>query len=142
MRPFIELTKRALKLPPKEVAIKASRLFVNSAKTRYELWQDRQRGTYTDLETLPVFRQLLVAPKKEEVLKFFPDCLKYAEKYRNHEFNLLGSSWRKVYRGMKAPGILGVSYSMNGSEYYIINKANRKHSSSVAKLLPKTYELI
>ena len=53
--------------------------------------------------------------------------VEYADKYVNHEFNLLGSGWVKVYYGMKAEGFEGINYSDTNVTYESVSHAVPDH---------------
>lgn len=68
----------------------------------------------------------------------------------NHEFDLLGSGFVKVYYGMRCKGLDNYLYtssiSINTSNKYfineIINKSNRSYSNKIFDLIDKDYQLI
>ena len=65
-----------------------------------------------------------------------------ADRYCRHEFNLLGSGWVKVYCGMKAKGIEGISFSPAELSEPEINDKNIDQSASIASYLPIGYSKI
>lgn len=75
--------------------------------------------------------------------------IEYANKYINHEFNLLGSGWVKVFYGMKAEGFEGRNYSETNISYESIFDTVPDHCKeygrqlgSLAKKLVNGYEPI
>ncbi|SDD80077.1 heparinase II/III family protein [Sporomusa acidovorans] len=76
-------------------------------------------------------------------LPYTPDNVEYISNlYVTHYFDLLGSGWVQVKKGMDCLGLEGYRYedlTVNGYEGNMINRANRRESEAIRILIDKKY---
>ena len=95
-----------------------------------------------------VFHHSPIFNKLESVESSIP--LEIINKICNHEFDLLGSGFVKIYYGMVCKGVNNYLYTsdinLNTSNNFfineIINKSNRSYSKHIFNLIDKNYQLI
>lgn len=99
----------------------------------------------SNIETFSDLRKgLLKLPSPEDIHKIFPQCLDLADKFLNHEFNLLGSGWTKVNYKLKAKGREGFQYplqSRSPKDLKIFNH-NQNQSLQISKNISSDYQPI
>jgi hypothetical protein len=80
--------------------------------------------------------------EKDFLKKHKNEIIALADKYLDHEFDLLGSGWVKVNYGLKAQGVEGFVFLPSDLSSAVINSNNQERSDQVFNLLTKDYSLI
>ncbi|WP_374079939.1 heparinase II/III family protein [Bdellovibrio bacteriovorus] len=147
---FKQYFKRAISLPPHVVFLKMLQLLTFRAKACFLQIRDKFFSTYSQVfqneSPHPLFP---TAPETAQITKSFPELPDLLTKMKNHEFDLLGSGWTRIYHGMKAKGLEGHSYSFSPSSppipqqttwiKHVINSSNRKYSAQVWSMIDNEY---
>ena len=138
-----------LTLPPHIVVKKGTFLIRRKIYEKYQAARDTLKSTYGNLpSTLDreyTLAQYFEPPPSESLKRQKQAVFFLADKFLNHEFNLLGSGWTSVYYGMTCPGLEGIGY--NGIVTSVdaqglvskINRANRAHAKTVYSLIGNEY---
>ncbi len=131
--------KRAVTLPPHVVAIKLLRKLKNIFKAKKNRWIDEAFPTYE-----------LQAPSEKGLRHFIKavdssllpkeEILELCQHYLEHEFDLLGSGWVKVFPGMECKGIEGIKYPT--SKRFGVQGKNKTESERIQRKISKEYQPI
>lgn len=142
--------RRALSMPPQMVVRKAAGKIRRTWQAWAQYRHDIRHGTYhtsVRLEPFAVHSYL-------GGIRLDPGTLDRARlawlsrHYLNHRFNLLGSGWTQVRRGMSCPGMDGHRYDLGGSEpdgeracgpVGCVNEANREEAARIWSLIDPEY---
>jgi hypothetical protein len=142
--------KRALSLAPHVVMIKIYQFALFRLKSYFLQTRDSVLGTYSQSIQQCDFRPIFSAAPDPGLLSTqFPELKTITEKTLNHEFDLLGSGWVKVFYGMSAKGIGGYQYPSQlknppvpGAFSWInhfINRSNRSYCQFVWQKVTSDY---
>ncbi len=149
MRYFREFTARARLIPFHLLIVKINCFLVQKAKQIINHIHYSFFPSYS-LKN-PGFEESLISPPDSENIKTsIPRLAFLIKKIMNHEFNLLGSGWQKVYHGVQCAGLNGHLYSPHNNQWSHkqlkeakhINVSNRRLSKKISSLIKKDYQWI
>lgn len=142
------LFQKCKDLPPDEIIRRAfnkiKRYFIEKAKQ----WKDNRKQTYCDNRRINQLNQYAKPIPLDRLKPHIETIAALVKKYLDHQFDLLGSGWTKVYYGMNCAGIEGFRYTSDiindnmSTRYWSnekINSANRQFSKQVYRNVEKGY---
>jgi hypothetical protein len=141
---------RALRLPPGVLARKALGRLLGGARRAVACATDERRGTYELGHVEPPLTSIFPAPSRGALAARRAALEKLGAQYLEHRFDLLGSGWTKVSRGMRCRGMEGHRYDPSGPPKASghahamsrVNRSNRDEAGRILALLDRGYEPI
>lgn len=140
---FADYSRLARQLPPRVVAERALGLVRRRTRAARERMRDELRPTHPtgSSQALVLYARLSREDVQEDISR---DARKLSAHYMRHEFDILGSGWTTVARGMNAPGIEGVGYPAHPKPSHdthgawlrtVVNRANAAESAHIWRLI-------
>ena len=116
----------------------------------WEQWRAKRKSTYLtrvdiDAADFPHFFRMddpsVIPAEDRETISSL------SASFREHRFDLLGSGWIKIFRGMVPEGLMGVAFEpkpvSDSHKPFDVNQANRAEAERIWNLIPKkNYEPI
>jgi len=105
--------KKALSMPPQELAKKVVNKINTKVKNKIQKSNDLSKGTHIDFD-VPLIQNSYIDVKELDTSNIDMKVAKYLSKmYIDHRFDLLGSGWVKNSYDSVALGVEGYKYDMN-----------------------------
>ena len=145
---FRQLVLKCKGVPPGEIIRKAFNRIKRYVDERAEQWRDNGKQTFCNRQDIDRLNHYVKPLPLERLIPHAEIIAALAKKYMDHEFDLLGSGWTKVYHGMNCPGVEGHRYTSSKSNANrsnrdwpngIINRANTQFAGKVRSLVEDDY---
>lgn len=139
MMKILRYLKRAASLPPHILVSKILHKFKQMTKAKKNRWIDARYPTYaTNFSLSKSLRQFIRPVEISHLPKGI--ILSLCRHFLNHEFDLLGSGWVRVFHGMDCNGIEGIRYPISLSKN--VNEQNRAESERIKRHIDAGYRPI
>jgi len=132
---------KSINMPPKQALRKAVKLLIRNCKDTYHYQIDNKHATFINQkDSLIIINKYFQKLSVNILDKDINQILSLANRYINHQFDILGSGWSKVKHGMNCPGLHGYCYKMGRTvQAYakghwldnLINKSNLEKSKII-----------
>lgn len=141
---------RAAALPPGVLARRALGRLFGGARRAVACAADERRGTYELDHVEPPLTSIFPAPSRATLAARRAALETLGAQCLEHRFDLLGSGWTKVSRGMRCRGMEGHRYDSTappiagGHAHAVpqVNRSNRDEAARILGLLDRGYEPI
>jgi hypothetical protein len=138
--------RRALALPPHQVARKAFRAATELVSQKIAAASERNAVTYCHVEDIRALARRIAATAADVPQDLKAALPRIAERYLGHQFDLLGSGWIEVRHGAECRGIEHHKYAPGPHVTAdpegrwlsaIVNSSNCKHASQAWRLISR-----
>jgi hypothetical protein len=133
--------RKALSMPPKQLAARIYFRLSYQFKRDFTRWRDARFSTYKTARLSDSLPSYVTPPTIEALEPHREIILALANLYCDHYFDLLGSGWVQVKHGMTCMGVEGHNYSVGAQHVAPLQTtpANLTYAQRVQNLIDKNY---
>ncbi|MFN8376010.1 MAG: hypothetical protein U0694_24445 [Anaerolineae bacterium] len=139
MSSVVNLVRKALSLPPQQLAARAYYRLSYQFKRDFTRWRDARFATYKTARFSGGLLRYVTPPPVAALAPHREVILALANLYCDHYVDLLGSGWVQVKHGMTCLGVEGHNYPAQHAAPLQTTPANAAYAQRVYNLIDKNY---